>query len=129
LKVAYVDSSAVVGLLFEEPGHEQIADAVAGFERVFSSNLLEAEVRAAAMRESVAEEPGMSILDRIDWVVPDRPLSRELSRVLVKGYLRGADLWHLACALYLLGSHGGAQFLTLDRRQRAVAKRLGLIPS
>ena len=125
MKVAYVDSSAVVGLLFEEPGHEQIADAVAGFERVFSANLLDAEVRAAAMRESVAEEPGMRFLDRIDWVLPDRPLSRELSRVLVKGYLRGADLWHLACALYLRGSHAGAQFLTLDQRQRDLARRMG----
>ena len=42
-----------------------------------------------------------------------------------EGYVRGADLWHLACALYVAASPGELTFLTLDERQRTVAKALG----
>ena len=41
------------------------------------------------------------------------------------GYLRGADLWHVAAALFVAHEPGSIAFLTLDRRQRAVADTLG----
>lgn len=67
------------------------------------------------------------IIAPIDWILPDRPLGEELARALGAGYLRGADLWHVACALYLAGAIGSTvEFLTLDARQRAVASALGL---
>ena len=50
---------------------------------------------------------------------------REIKRVLEVGYVRGADAWHLACALYLFADPDDATFLTLDRRQRAATKKLG----
>lgn len=34
-------------------------------------------------------------------MTPARRLTRELERVLAAGYIRGADAWHVACALYL----------------------------
>jgi hypothetical protein len=52
-------------------------------------------------------------------------LTPELERVFAGGYLKGADAWHLACALYLAEEPAKLAFLTLDRRQRAVARRLG----
>lgn len=45
--------------------------------------------------------------------------------MLEQGYVRGADCWHLATALHLAGEPGRVVFLTLDRRQRDVALRLG----
>ena len=56
---------------------------------------------------------------------PDRPLSPEIRRVLQAGYLRGADCFHVASALYFMDDPTGNTFLTLDTRQRAVAKALG----
>jgi hypothetical protein len=42
------------------------------------------------------------------------------------GRLRGADLWHVACALFVAGSaRGDLAFLSRDAAQRTVAKRLG----
>ncbi|MDQ8165550.1 MAG: hypothetical protein P3A28_07330 [Gemmatimonadota bacterium] len=39
--------------------------------------------------------------------------------------MSGADCSHLATALYLAPEQGAMTFLTLDSRQRAVAKVLG----
>ena len=41
------------------------------------------------------------------------------------GYLRGADLWHIATALYMFDEPSDITFLTLDRRQGDVAAALG----
>lgn len=88
-----------------------------------SSNLLEAELRAAIVREGldVTALPELGI----GWVNPDRPLSSEIVRVLQAGHVRGADCWHLACALYLSPEPSEITFLTLDERQLDVARTLG----
>jgi hypothetical protein len=49
----------------------------------------------------------------------------EIDRVLAAGSLRGADLWHLACAVYVSGNPEELAFVSLDQRQREVAKALG----
>lgn len=93
------------------------------FERFLSSNLLEAELRAAFTRERIAIAG--DLFDWMKWVLPERPLTGELERVFAHGYLKGADAWHLACALYVSEDPATLAFLTLDQRQRAVARRLG----
>jgi predicted nucleic acid-binding protein len=118
----YSDTSALVALAFGERGAKAIARDLESATAVYSSNLLEAEFRSVLLREGV--ENG-SLLEPIHWVVPDRPLSREFARVLEVGYVRGADLWHLACALFVEPEPLELVFLTLDKRQRAVARDLG----
>ena len=90
---------------------------------LLSSNLLEAELRATLVRE--AAEVDEALFSWIKWVLPDRPLSVEIIRVLRAGYLRGADLWHLATAMYVTPEPRDLTFLTLDRRQEEVAEELG----
>jgi predicted nucleic acid-binding protein len=123
VSAAYVDTSALVALAFGEPGGEAMAERLAGFDALYASNLLEAELRAAFQREGVA--PESSLLSWMDWVLPDRPLSPEIARAQSAGHLRGADLWHVACALYLSPDPGELVFITLDARQREAADRLG----
>ena len=53
---------------------------------IWSSNLLEAEVRAAYSR--VGEEFDFDGLAAVNWIFPDRPLTREISMVVEAGYLR-----------------------------------------
>ena len=61
----------------------------------------------------------------IEWIHPDRPLTSEIVAALQVDYSRGADLWHIAVALYLNATRPGAvAFITLDERQRAVAAGL-----
>lgn len=116
----------LLSVVFEESGYEGFAARIESFDRVYSSNLLEAEVRSALAREQIGGSESIEFLDRVAWVFPDRPLVSEFRGVLARGYLQGADLWHLACALYLRGAHNSVELLSLDQRQIEVAQRLGL---
>ena len=124
MKFAYVDTSLLVGIAFGEPGGRKLATRLSQFDRLFSSSLLEAEFRSALIREGVVGS-GVELLSLLSWVYPNRPLSREIDRVARSGYLTGADLWHLANALFLAPDPRELSFLTLDQRQREVAADLG----
>ncbi len=120
---AYVDSSTIVSIAFNEEGSSRTRQRLGDFNFLVSSNLLEAEVRAAFARENRTFNP--SILVGIEWHYPDRPLTQEIDTALTAGYLRGADLWHVAAALYIHPEPSEITFLTPDNRQRAVAAALG----
>jgi predicted nucleic acid-binding protein len=124
MSVAYLDSSSIIALIFGEQPASMSARRLQKFDRLVSSNLLEAEVRAACVRERVDFTD--DLLAGISWIIPDRALNTEIARVLNLGYLRGADCWHLATALYLSPDPAELEFITLDKTQAAAARRLGL---
>jgi len=124
LKLAYIDSSCLVAIAFGEPGYEEVLKRLNLCERLFSSNLLEAELRAALAREGEGDREG-DLLSGITWIYPNRQLTAEYRRILNAGTLKGADLWHVACALFLSPEPKELAFLTLDRSQKTVARALG----
>jgi hypothetical protein len=119
---AYVDSSCLIAILLGEPQAARITRRLASHEVLLSSNLLEAELRSVMSRDSISSEPA-GLLAGISWAYPDRPLTSEFGEVLSAGYVRGADLWHLAVALWL-DPRREIEFLTLDDRQKTVARGL-----
>lgn len=121
--VAYVDTSAILAVALNESGARAMSARLERHDRLLSSNLLEAELRAAFTREDVEYRP--EVTAPISWIVPDRALSEEIGRVLASGYLRGADCWHLATALFVCDEPSDIEFLTLDTQQRRVARGLG----
>ncbi|MBK9408916.1 MAG: PIN domain-containing protein [Gemmatimonadetes bacterium] len=123
MNVAIVDSSCVVAIALGERGAAKLGERLSAFDQLYASALLDAEVRSALQREKIPHE-GVELLD-FQWISPSRPLTEEIQRVLEVGYVRGADCWHLACALYLVSDPRGVTFLTLDTQQRNVAKMLG----
>lgn len=123
MKLAYVDTSCYVAVAFGESAGAATVACMADFDELVSSNLLEAELRSAFARENVPFDS--RLLAGLSWVLPDRTLGPELALVLSAGYVRGADLWHLATALFLAQTPGDVWFLTLDQRQRDVARLLG----
>jgi len=125
MTAAYLDTSALVAIAFGETGSPSLAKRLSQFDEILSSNFLEAEYRAALAREGVAA--GFEMLTWISWILPNRPLGTEIKRVLDAGYLRGADLWHLACALYVSENPEELAFASLDGRQRDVAESLGFV--
>lgn len=122
MNVAYVDASALVAIAFGEDGAGDLARRLDDYSRLVSSNLAEAELRAACAREgrSVPED----LLSRIGWILTERPLSAEMQLALDRGYLRGAALWHIATALYAAPEPGAVSFITLDESQARVARAL-----
>jgi len=125
MKLAYVDTSCLVAIAFAEAGATKVAGRLGRMDRLFASNLLEAELRSALAREGLSADPA-GLLSGITWVHPNRPLGGEFERVAAEGHVRGgADLWHLACALFLAPEAKDLAFLTLDRRQEEIARKLG----
>jgi len=123
MNAAYVDTSCLVAIAFGEAGGEALARRLGSMDLLFASNLLEAELRATFVREQAPSDH--PLIGSITWVLPNRPLGGEINTVLASGYLRGADLWHLSCALFLAGNPRDLPFVTLDERQEVVARKLG----
>jgi len=84
---------------------------------------MEAEFRSVCRRDNRSLVG--YLLNEVEWLSPPRALTPEIIRVLDAGYVRGADCWHLATALYLAPDPSELVFLTLDDRQREVATALG----
>ena len=125
MRAAYVDTSALAALALNETAAPGVSQRLATYERVLSSNLLEAELRSVFAREASTFEK--RFLEGVDWILPDRPLTAELSAVLAAGTLHGADLWHVATALYAAPRPEDLAFVTLDHRQATVAGALGFV--
>ena len=123
MSVAYVDTSALIAVAFDENGSAAIAQRLMDMSHLLSSNLLEAELRSACAREGLSITP--RLFSNINWILPDRSLEPEFRTVLDAGYLRGADLWHVAAALFVAQEPEKMEFITLDERQRSVAEAVG----
>lgn len=124
MKLAYVDTSCLVAVAFDEPGSHRLARRLEAYDRLLASNLLEAELRSAFVREK-AGRPAEPLLAWVTWVYANRPLTPEYERITHVGYIKGADMWHLAHALFLAPDGAGLDFMTLDHDQRSVASHLG----
>ncbi len=120
---AYVDTSWIIAIALKERGYAALKRRLEEFTNVYSANFLEAELLATLKNERVALDS--VILERVGWVVPVRALRREIETVLAAGFVRGADCWHLASALYAADRPSDFTFLTLDKKQLAIAKALG----
>jgi predicted nucleic acid-binding protein len=122
LKVAYADASVFVALAFREPAAGRVRRRLAGFDRVVTSVLTQAELASALRREGI--ELPESPLRGVQMIGAPNPLTSEIQEVLGAGYLRGADCWHVAVALNYSPDRD-LTFLSLDKAQRAVAAKLG----
>jgi predicted nucleic acid-binding protein len=121
----YVDSSVVVAFLLGDSGSSTFKRVRAKAVPLLSSSFLQAEVYGALARERLEPTLADAALSILAWVLPDRPLANELRRTLAAGPLRGADAWHVACALRVSPDPRQLGFATLDRPQRTVATALG----
>jgi predicted nucleic acid-binding protein len=126
LSAAYLDSSFLVAILLDEPHSRVLRRILARFDRVLSSDLLVAECLSVALRERVDPSPILVALRSFSIVLPSRSLEPEIREAARHGYLRGADLWHVACALFVAATaRRELAFLSRDDPQRRVAEQLG----
>jgi predicted nucleic acid-binding protein len=124
MRAAYVDTSILVALAFAEPGSPALRRKLRAVDALFSATLLESEMLATAAREG-AIEPARRLLGLVRFVYSARRLTAEAHAALAHGVLRGADLHHIATALFLFPQPQEGFFLTLDGRQAEVAAKLG----
>lgn len=122
----YVETSAVAKLLFEEEESRALKAFLDRTVResgsVFSSILLEAELRRAALRYGAPQEFVTDVIGRFDLVEPDRAIYRQAGLLPGEG-VRSLDAIHVAVALRIEAE----QFVTYDGRQAAAASGAGLL--
>jgi predicted nucleic acid-binding protein len=125
MRRVYADTSCFLAIALEQPEFEKTAERLESYEAVHSSTLMEAELRAKLHQQGI-DEDGSRLTCWVEWVAPPRPLHAYIGRVLLQGVaLKGADVWHLACALYTAERYEGIEFMSLDRKQLEAARRLG----
>ena len=134
----YLDASAIVKLLVDEDGSQQVQELVARAEGITTSVVSYAEVRSALARK---EREGafrhgeyqrvLDVLER-DWdryVALQLPLfiARSAGELTERRGLRALDALHLASAL-LVQSNDDTPilFLSADRQLQAAAQAEGL---
>lgn len=118
----YVDTSALVKLLVDEPESDSLISWLdgAGADLV-SSELLEVELRRVAIRAGVRLDEVARLVEGVSLAGLDRAVVRGAG-LLPMAYLRTLDALHLESALRLGVSH----ILTYDRRMMDAARVLGL---
>lgn len=121
---AYVDTSALVAATFG--GAPEGVLAVLMKAHLFVGTVGEAELASVYRREGRELEQLRELQRSWSLVTPRESLLPQLQRVLDTGYLRGADAWHVACALWLTPDPAALYFVTLDLAQARVARMLGL---
>ncbi len=124
MKYAYIDTSWLIRVNLEDP-NGKLRKKLATYDHLFSSELLVAELQSCAKRENLKPDVIAEQLALVTVLIPDRSIRPEIETVIRAGYVRGADLWHLACACYLAPKREDLRFLTADQRQQDVAKILG----
>jgi predicted nucleic acid-binding protein len=125
--LAYVDTSVLVALMFSESGSSRIEKTIHKYSRCLSHHLIEAELRSVGAREGIGESEVTAYIAPLNLLYPTTEICDSVRTVLKEGYLRGADLLHVAAAHALSGAVGvPIAFLTLDRRQTDIARRVKL---
>jgi len=126
----YVDASALVKVLANEPGTEDLATYLDGAE-LASSEVVLTEV-PRALRRKAATPPGFpleEVLDQAGTLIDSmalRPVDDALligAGMLAEPALRSLDAIHVATAVHLYPIDA---FVTYDKRQAAVARLAGL---
>lgn len=121
---AYIDSSWLIAARLQKQDKKELA-RLEKYSALYSCELLLAEVFAFSRREGIEPSKVIEASQAVTWVMPDRSLRPEIEWVTSKSYIRGADLWHLACACYISPDPEDLAFLTLDVRQREIAYAIG----
>jgi len=123
--VVYLDSSAIIKLIFEEPETSSLADFLTAWPTRLSSSLASVEVLRTAhlVDDEAVTRHARRLLAHIHLIRPDDPLLAAAAR-LAPTSLRALDAIHLATALSLGHELGG--IVVYDRRLSTAAREAGL---
>ncbi len=123
MKYYYLDTSVVITIVLDQPRAAEFLKIIES-AKLYSHELLISECFAVAKREEIAFSDMAKAIQEINIVTEIPQLESILEEVLQRGYCRGADLHHLACAKFLAPDHS-IGFLSADDHQAELAKTMG----
>lgn len=128
MKILYVETSAFLRVLFQEPGHEEISHKLESYDRLITSRLLKLEseraiIRAAKLQGVKRESTFLTLHShlKVFWTQFDCiEISREIcdwaGQLAPEANLRSLDAIHAATYRWLKLKVSEAEFLTCDQR-------------
>jgi len=121
----YVDSSALVKLVIEEPESTALRAYLLGRGPIYASRIAAIELRRAVLRQARTDpvDQAESVLEAMRFIELDEPMTR-LAGTAGPPSLRTLDAIHLSAAL-AIGEECGA-FVSYDARLNAAAEAAGL---
>jgi predicted nucleic acid-binding protein len=122
--VAYLDSSALVKVVLQEPGHQELRSFLGTIPDRATSVVSGIEVPRAVARALASVPPSVAALsERTVVIALDRAIVVRAA-ALRPLTLRSLDAIHIASAMEL--GPDLASFVTYDQRQAAAAREVGL---
>ena len=122
--IAYLDSSAIVKLVVEEPETEALGRTLEAWSELATSRVARVEVpRALAAKGEAAVEAGREVIDAL-LLVPLDDVVLDVAAALGPPVLRSLDAVHLASAISL-GDDLGV-LITYGERMLAAAGPVGV---
>jgi predicted nucleic acid-binding protein len=124
-RIVYLDSSAIIKLIFEEPETAALDEFLAGWPTRTSSVLAQTEVLRVArtVTDTTVVSHARDVLARIHLIRPDDAVLRAAADIEPLE-LKTLDSIHLATAISLGPDLGG--MVVYDRRLAKAARRAGL---
>jgi predicted nucleic acid-binding protein len=121
----FIDTSVLVTILFKESGYKKLNSLIEQATEILACNLLEAELLSVMAREKRPLADALEAIKHISLFMPDRSLADEYKKIFNMTFCRGADAYHLACALFLDPQATELIFLTQDNKQQKSAEKVG----
>lgn len=123
--VVYLDSSAIIKLIFEEDETSGLADFLGSWPARASSSLASVEVLRTAqlVEDDLVTKHARHLLAHVHLIKPDEVLLASATRLAPRS-LRALDAIHLATALSLGTELAG--MVVYDRRLADAARHAGL---
>lgn len=125
MKLVYIDTSVLIAVFFQEPNYKNYLKYFSKNYQLISSEILVAEFYSFLSRNKRPLSEAFEILDYLSIVRPDKGLENYCEMILSYGYAKGADLFHIANALYIDPEVKELVFLTHDVKQGKLAKKVG----
>jgi len=121
--VTYLDSSALLRLLVQEPESDDLAEQLDGLtDELVTSELTLAELHRNASKHGVEQGATDEVLEQVSLLAVTTDLLRRAGRLPTAGdFLRTADALHIVTAM----TTGESSLCTYDRRQAEVAASFG----
>jgi uncharacterized protein len=124
-RVAYIDSSALLKMAFQEPENSAVEADLAQRDGLVASTLVALECRRAARRHSNrrAAQAVEEMLEAV-WLVEITPAILDRAASVNPPLVRSLDAIHVATALSI--AEPGLEIITYDGRMAAAALASGL---
>lgn len=121
--ISYLDASAIVKLVVDEPGSHGLLQWYHDSERVVTSRIGLVETRRAVARRDHDPDQLVAVLDRVEVFELDEEIGLRAGSI-APASIRTLDAIHIATALAIPVLDA---FVTYDDRQAAAARAVGLL--